>query len=77
MKIVAYKDGGGRTAIGIKLDHGLLPCGHWRTMMHSISTLLEFLIRRSHGSDHDVPRGGTGKVNIRRMRDMLIDAGRP
>jgi acyl-CoA synthetase (AMP-forming)/AMP-acid ligase II len=29
------------------------------------------------GSDDDVPRGGTGKVDIRRLRDMLIDAGRP
>jgi acyl-CoA synthetase (AMP-forming)/AMP-acid ligase II len=24
-------------------------------------------------SDDDVPRGGTGKVDIRRLRDMLID----
>jgi acyl-CoA synthetase (AMP-forming)/AMP-acid ligase II len=28
-------------------------------------------------SDNDVPRGGTGKVDIRRLRDMLIDAGQP
>jgi acyl-CoA synthetase (AMP-forming)/AMP-acid ligase II len=28
-------------------------------------------------SDDDVPRGGTGKVDIHRLRDMLIDAGRP
>jgi acyl-CoA synthetase (AMP-forming)/AMP-acid ligase II len=28
-------------------------------------------------SDDDVPRGGTGKVDIRRLRDMLIDAGQP
>jgi acyl-CoA synthetase (AMP-forming)/AMP-acid ligase II len=29
------------------------------------------------GSEDDVPRGGTGKVDIRRLRDMLIDAGQP
>ena len=29
------------------------------------------------GSDDDVPRGGTGKVDIRRLRDMLIGAGQP
>jgi acyl-CoA synthetase (AMP-forming)/AMP-acid ligase II len=29
------------------------------------------------GSDDDVPRGGTGKVDIRRLRDILIDAGQP
>jgi hypothetical protein len=28
-------------------------------------------------SDADVPRGGTGKIDIRRLRDMLIDAGQP
>jgi acyl-CoA synthetase (AMP-forming)/AMP-acid ligase II len=28
-------------------------------------------------SDDDVPRGGTGKVDIRRLREMLIDANRP
>ena len=28
MKIVAYEDDGGRTAIGIKLEHGVLPSGH-------------------------------------------------
>jgi acyl-CoA synthetase (AMP-forming)/AMP-acid ligase II len=28
-------------------------------------------------SDDDVPRGGTGKVDIRRLRDMLLDAGQP
>jgi acyl-CoA synthetase (AMP-forming)/AMP-acid ligase II len=28
-------------------------------------------------SDDDVPRGGTGKVDIRRLRDLLIDAGPP
>lgn len=28
-------------------------------------------------SDDEVPRGGTGKVDIRRLRDMLIDAGQP
>ncbi|MGA9489984.1 MAG: class I adenylate-forming enzyme family protein [Mycobacterium sp.] len=28
-------------------------------------------------SDDDVPRGGTGKVDVRRLRDMLIDASRP
>jgi acyl-CoA synthetase (AMP-forming)/AMP-acid ligase II len=28
-------------------------------------------------SDNDVPRGGTAKVDIRRLRDMLIDAGQP
>jgi acyl-CoA synthetase (AMP-forming)/AMP-acid ligase II len=29
------------------------------------------------GSDDDVPRGGTGKVDVRRLREMLLDAGRP
>jgi acyl-CoA synthetase (AMP-forming)/AMP-acid ligase II len=29
------------------------------------------------GSDDDIPRGGTGKVDIRRLRDMLIGAGQP
>jgi acyl-CoA synthetase (AMP-forming)/AMP-acid ligase II len=28
-------------------------------------------------SDDDVPRGSTGKVDTRRLRDMLIDANRP
>jgi acyl-CoA synthetase (AMP-forming)/AMP-acid ligase II len=28
-------------------------------------------------SDDDVPRGGTGKVDIRGLRDMLIDVGQP
>ncbi len=28
-------------------------------------------------SDDDVPRGGTGKVDVRRLRDMLVDAGQP
>lgn len=28
-------------------------------------------------SDDDVPRGGTGKVDVRRLREMLIDANRP
>jgi acyl-CoA synthetase (AMP-forming)/AMP-acid ligase II len=28
-------------------------------------------------SDDDVPRGGTGKVDIRRLREMLADANRP
>jgi acyl-CoA synthetase (AMP-forming)/AMP-acid ligase II len=28
-------------------------------------------------SDDDVPRGGTGKVDIRRLREMLVDADRP
>jgi acyl-CoA synthetase (AMP-forming)/AMP-acid ligase II len=28
-------------------------------------------------SDDEVPRGATGKVDIRRLRDMLIDAGQP
>jgi acyl-CoA synthetase (AMP-forming)/AMP-acid ligase II len=29
------------------------------------------------GSDDDVPRGGTGKVDIRRLRDMLVSANQP
>jgi hypothetical protein len=29
------------------------------------------------GSDDEIPRGATGKVDIRRLRDMLIDAGQP
>lgn len=28
-------------------------------------------------SDDDVPRGGTGKVDVRRLRQMLIDANQP
>lgn len=28
-------------------------------------------------SDDDVPRGGTGKVDVRRLREMLIDAAQP
>lgn len=28
-------------------------------------------------SDDDVPRGGTGKVDVRRLREMLIDANQP
>jgi acyl-CoA synthetase (AMP-forming)/AMP-acid ligase II len=28
-------------------------------------------------SDDDLPRGGTGKVDIRRLRDLLIDADQP
>ena len=28
-------------------------------------------------SDDDVPRGGTGKVDIRRLREMLIEANQP
>jgi acyl-CoA synthetase (AMP-forming)/AMP-acid ligase II len=28
-------------------------------------------------SDDDVPRGGTGKVDIRRLREMLIGANQP
>lgn len=28
MKIVAYEDDSGRTAIGIKLEDGVLPSGH-------------------------------------------------
>ncbi len=28
-------------------------------------------------SDDDVPRGGTGKVDLRRLREMLIDANQP
>lgn len=28
-------------------------------------------------SDDDVPRGGTGKIDARRLRDMLVAAGRP
>ncbi|GFG95010.1 class I adenylate-forming enzyme family protein [Mycobacterium timonense] len=28
-------------------------------------------------SDDDVPRGGTGKVDVRRLREMLVDANQP
>ena len=28
-------------------------------------------------SDDDVPRGGTGKVDIRRLREMLIEGSQP
>ena len=29
------------------------------------------------GSDDDVPRGGTGKVDIQRLREMLVEANQP
>ena len=28
-------------------------------------------------SDDDVPRGGTGKVDLHRLREMLVDADQP
>lgn len=48
--------------------------GSARRLLSSFKVPTVWLVLKS---DDDVPRGGTGKVDIRPLRDMLIDAPKP
>ena len=45
-----------------------------RTLLSAFKVPRVWLVLKS---DDDIPRGGTGKVDIRRLREMLIEADRP
>ncbi|OBB99039.1 class I adenylate-forming enzyme family protein [Mycobacterium sp. 852002-40037_SCH5390672] len=48
--------------------------GSARTLLSAFKVPTVWLLL---GSDDDMPRGGTGKVDVRRLREMLVDAAQP
>jgi acyl-CoA synthetase (AMP-forming)/AMP-acid ligase II len=70
--------GGDRVGAAVVCDDGALGAEQLsaaaRKLLSAFKVPTVWLVLKS---DDDIPRGGTGKVDIRRLREMLIDVCQP